>query len=712
MTHAFDIEALQELCAQAVTISYNTDAADVLSFSLKPEAYRKLMVGESELKYLDRIVLFCEGRLVFSGIIQQGISYGVQAGSGESVSFEAHSDYSVLERVAYCRTNSKGDVIYPTVSKLSKFASLGGLINGYLTWAKGSGFIESNTIISDALVSRVPAPEGNSFTSCASLILEAMQWVPDAVMVNRYEYGVPSMQFVQLDELEHLTVPKNALLTSVQLQAQPDAVPPFCALLGGDNFILPEGASLQQQNGFIFPVPVDREDNNMRAGSAPNSQKMIIKGIPVPNRCVSANCADAFNSSYIVENSNTHKFLKYFFPKYKEYLLYSAAAACVVSVVPAADLVEDETEEEDEDAKKVPANYSEDPTTWGAGDGYDACYVMTEGSFNASSRASKNLKGLRWCKASLSINLSISADDFQRMPDALKPGIDELFPGRNRRKKENSETEYTSHKLVNMKLDCVLINRRKRIYDPATNKPCSTDAEYDESTELTVTDYRECLRKYYEATRTVYHEGNIELLHDGTYMPETLTGKSVTIAGKRAEWESMNAVIRGVTWNYEARTLSLNVGSVSPMSFDTMLQRRLLAKSPMLEIEQRLNVPFDVKDDADQKERELEMSVSPSISASVSGAVSGKYRQPFTLYETFESDTGEESGEKVTVWLTGGSLTKDGKVFIVPNADKQIIRGEASGDAWQMNVPLKLKWEKITGEWKYSIIQKTETENG
>ena len=705
MTHAFDIETLQELCAQAVTISYNTDTADVLSFSLKPEAYKKLMVGESELKYLDRIELFCEGRLVFSGIIQQGISYGVQAGSGESVSFEAHSDYSVLERIAYCRTNSNGDVIYPTVSKLSKFASLGGLINGYLTWAKGSGLIESTTLVSDALSSRVPAPEGNSFTSCASLITESMRWVPDAVMVNRYESGVPSMQFVQLGELEHLTVPKNALLTSVQLQAQPDAVPPFCALLGGDNFILPEGASLQQQNGFIFPVPVDREDNNMRAGSAPNSQKMVIKGIPVPDRCVSKNCAAAFNSSSIVENSNTHKFLKYFFPKYKEYLPYASAAACVVSVVPAADLVEDETEE-DEDAKKVPANYSEDPTTWGAGDGYDACYVMTEGSFNASSRASKNLKGLRWCKASLSVNLSISADDFQSMPDALKPGIDELFPGRNRRKKENSETEYTSHKLVNLKLDCVLINRRKRIYDPATNKPCSTDAEYDESAELTVTDYRECLRKYYEATRTLYHEGNIELLHDGTYMPETLTGKSVTIAGKRAEWESMNAVIRGVTWNYEARTLSLNVGSVSPMSFDTMLQRRLLAKSPILETEQRLNVPFDVKDDADQKERELEMSVSPSISASVSGAVSGKYRQPFTLYEVFEAAENEGEEDKVTVYLAGGVLKRDGQVFNVPDTAQQIVNGETISQGWELDgEKLKLKWARVAGQWVYSITQ-------
>lgn len=707
MKHVFDIETLQGLCTQAVVISYNTDAADVLSMELKPEAY-----ALHGIQYLDRLEVSLQGRVVFSGIVQHGVGYGVQAGAGEGVHVEALSDFSVLERVSYCRLNRAGEVVYPSVGRLSKFASLSGLIEGYCDWAKGSGLVEAAIEVSDGLGCVVPAPEGNGFTSCSALITEAMRWVPDAVMVNRYEDGEPVMRFMLLSEAEHLTLGGDALVTAIELQAKPEDVPAFCALVGGDYYVVPEGASLQQQNGFIFPVPVNRaEDGKQVAGGASNSQKMVVKGVALPERSVGKNCAAAYNTTSIVGDSATYKFLKYFFPKYAEYLPYCAAGACVVSVVKAADLAEDEAGETDEDAKQVPANYSEEPTNWGSGDGYDACYVLVEGSFNASSRSSKNLKGLRWCKAALSVVLSISADEYQSMPDALKPGVDELFPGRHRRQKEDDSGVYTSHKLVSLKLDCILINRRKRVYDPATNTPCSTDAEYSSEEELSASDYRVCLQRYFEAGQTVWHEGSIVLLDDGTYKPEELTGRSVTIAGKRGEWAEMNAVIRSVTWNYDTKMISLNVGAVSPMSFDSLLQRRLLAKSPRREQEQSLSVPYDVRDSEAQLERETEMSVSPSISASVSGAVAGKYRQPFTLYEVFEA--GEDGEDVVTVWLAGGVLKRDGQVFNVPDTPEQIVNGEAVNKGWVLGgEKLKLQWARVDGKWVYSITQKLSENDG
>lgn len=693
MTHTLDISELQNYCAQSVALTYNTDAADTVSFQLKPEAYKELA-----FRYGDRLQLKEGERFIFSGTVS-GVSCAVQAGNGEAVNVEALSDYSVLERTAYCKIDTEGNMVYPSIYKSEKFTELGNIINLCYDFALPS--IPASCMVELSSSWRVPAPEGNGITSCGALIMEAMRWSPDTVLVNRYPWQTGQMLFTTLDKLEHLTLGEDALLTSVQLQDRPENVPPVCALVGGYNYKVPSDGSLRQPGCFIFPVPVDKGDN-ARAGSAPNSQKMTIKGIAVPENTVGKNCAAVYDSDTIVSGSRMHKFLSYFFPKYRDVLLYSAAAAPLLTVVSVEELQEDEPGS-DEDSAETPANYS-DPLTWGAGDGYDACYVMTEGSFTASSRRTKNLRGLKWCKGTISVNLSMSIEQYKNLPAALKPSIDELFPGRNRRLNK-AGTTYVSHKLVNLKLDCVFINARKRIYDPATNQPCSTDAEYDDSTELTHSDYVSALDAYYAATRNIYHEGSISLLHDGSLQPEQLTGRSLTIQGKRTEWESMNAVIRSVTWEYKARTLSISVGGREIMGFNDLLQRKLMAKTPRRELEQHNVTPFDVTDKEAQQAQESEMSVSPSISVSASGAVSGKYRQPFTLYEVFEA-AGDGKEDKVTVWMAGGTLKRGGQVFSVPDTDKQIEKGSNSGKDWVLDGgKLKLKWTPTSNGWTYSITQ-------
>lgn len=707
MKHELTIERLQELCTQSVTISYNADAADVLSMQMKPEAYTEL-----GFSYGDRLTLTEGERVVFSGVLASGAGYSAQAGSGEVVSVEACSDFNLLERTAYCKLDSEGMAMYPSVGRDSKFARLGRFLQGVFNYAKGWSGTSIESSFRCSVGRSVPVPEGNGTTTCGALMTEAMRWTPDVIMLQRYSAEGNTIEVLGVDEMPHLTLEPTALLTNVNLQARPELVPPVCALVGGDNYIVPRDGDVRVPGTFVYPVPVWKDDNS-RAGSAPNSQKMTIKGIAVPERTVGKNCAAVYDSTAILEDSRMHKFLRYFFPAYRDVLLHCSAGAPLLNVVPVEDLQEDEPGE-DEDSIDPPANYS-DPLGWGGGDGYDNCYVLTEGSFTASSRSTKNLRGLRWCKATISLNLSISQEQFKGLPPILKPGIDELFPGRNRRLNKKL-IEYDSHKLVNLKLDCVLVNARKRIFDPATNQPCSTDSEYDSSTELTITDYRAALDDYYTASRTVWHEGSIDMLHDGSLQPELLTGNTVTIQGKRAEWNSMNAIIRSVTWNYKERTLSLNVGAREASGFSEILERRLLSKAARRDKEQRMVVPFDVADKDARKENESEMSVSPSISASVSGAVSGTYRQPFTLYVTFETAEGEtEDGEeevKSTVWLAGGTLHRDGQVFQVPDTDKQIELGQATGDGWEyMGEKIKLKWTYLSGEWKYSITQELSENN-
>lgn len=691
-THTFDISELQSMCTQSVLLNYNVNTADSLTLQMKPDAY-----AEHGFSYGDRINVKQGDRLIFSGIVSSGASCTVQAGDGESVSVSALSDYSIFERTAYCRMNDKGQVVYPHVSKNAKFTKLQNVISSCADFVQPS--LQASWAVEYSSAHTVPAPEGNGITSCASLITEAMRWVPDAVMVNRYSAENGQILFTEHDKLEHLTLGKNALLTSVQLQSTPEAVPPVCALVGGDNYRVPSDGSLQQPGCFIFAVPVDRDGDNARAGASPASQKMTIKGIAVPERTVGKYCAAVYDSTAILAGSDMHKFLSYFFPAYRDILLYAGAAAPLLSVLPVESLQEDDPGT-DEDSKEEPKNYS-DPLVWGSGNGYDNCYIMTEGSFTASSRSSRNLKGLRWCRGSISVNLSMTADQYSKLPAAMKPGIDGLFPGRNRKKIGNT---YQGVKLVNLKLDCVFINARKRIYDTATNQPCSTDAEYNAETQLTASDYRNVLDAYYTATRTVWHNGSITLLHTGELQPEQLTGRSVTIAGKRAEWESMNAIIHSVTWDYKTQLLSLSLGNSEQLDFSSMLQRKLMAKAPYRETEQQQCVPFDVADPDSQKESETEMSVSPSISASVSGSVSAKYRKPFTLYETYEAS--ESGAETVKVWLAGGTLKRGNYVFNVPDTDVPIIQGKPASGVWRMGGgKIMLEWAYIDGSWTYSIYQ-------
>lgn len=691
-THTFDISELQSMCTQSVTLTYNVNAADNLTLQLKPDAY-----AEHGFSYGDRLNVKQGDRLIFSGRVSTGAIYAVQAGDGEAVSVVALSDYAAFERTAYCRVAANGQVVFPYVSKNVKFTRLQNIISSCADFVQPS--IDSSVLLELSSTQSVPAPEGNGITSCASLITEAMRWVPNAVMVNRYGVKNGQMLFTEHDKLEHLTLARNALIISVQLQSTPEAVPPVCALVGGDNYRVPSDGSLQQPGCFIFAVPVDRDGENARAGAAPASQKMTIKGIAVPERTVGKNCAAVYDSSDILVGSDMHKFLSYFFPAYRDVLIYAGAAAPLISVLPVESLLEEEPGT-DEDSKEEPKNYS-DPLGWGSGKGYDNCYVMTEGGFTASSRSSRNLKGLRWCRGSISVNLSMTADQYSKLPDALKPGIDGLFPGRNRKKIGNT---YQGVKLVNLKLDCVFINARKRIFDPATNQPCSADVEYNAETQLTASDYRNVLDAYYTATRTVWHNGSITLLHTGELQPEQLTGRSVTIAGKRTEWESMNSIIHSVTWDYKTQLLSLSLGNSEQLDFSSMLQRKLMAKAPYRETEQQQCVPFDVADPDSQKDAETDMSVSPSISASVSGSVSAKYRKPFTLYETYEAN---ESGEEaVKVWLAGGTLKRGSNTFDVPDADGHIINGTITSTPWQMNGgKIKLEWAYVEGNWTYSIYQ-------
>lgn len=501
--------------------------------------------------------------------------------------------------------------------------------------------------------------------------------------------------------------PATHPLQSVTLRAREDLRVPVCALVGRVHATWPAGADIRTLGAFVYAVPVEpkqpdeEEPPGNGAGGSPASQKMIIKGVAIPERRITTSDALEYNTTPIIADSNTAKFIRAFFPEYAPFIDYMEAGACLVEAVSKEDLEASMDDDGDEDAK-APANYEPDINSWAVGD--TGVYVLTQGSFTASSRNSKNLKGLRWCKAVLSLVLCVKARPSD-VPSELWATAEELFPGR--RKKDKIKYAY-----VRKTLTCNLINRRRRVYDPARNAPCSGDPEYtppppetpeDDPENPTNSDYKTAMGQYYRAASKLQHEGNVSMLYDGSINPAELTGRWLTVHGMRPEWETMQAVVRSVQWDYMQRKLSMSVGPRSVMGFSEYLERRVIGRNRGRDKAQEEALAYDSQDEEVQQETEAEMSVSPSISAGTDSTSTGRWVKPFTLFTNPET-------KKLT--MKGGVLKKGGQQFVVEDSETQIKDGAPGGAEWAEGVELELRWKKKNNLITFDIYQKEQKNEG
>jgi len=706
-THIFTLQDLQKICSQSVTITYNCDEADTLSLSLKPGVY-----AEAEFEANDRIILTNDvgNAVVFSGTIVTGSSHSVQGGAGEDVQVEAVNDLGLLERMAYVKKNSEDEFLFPGVTEpwLSASTYAHEVFDNMKGWEGSPLTMRLLTDVAD----KVPTPEGNGATPAGSLLKDVLTWIPDAVFVSRYGPlgGEDSLYLVRRSAFSPLVLPKNAPIQTVALTARPDLVPPVCALVGGDTYQYPAGVDVRTPGAFIFPVPVDRDAASSRAGGSPNSQKMVVRGVPVPDRMSFERSEREYQYSAIVAPSKTYSFLSRFFPQYKPLLGACEVGEAVISVVSKEDLEAEaalEAEQNgDEDAQPVPANYQDDLSAWNG-----AVYVLTEGSFPASCRAARNLRGLQWSRGSVTLMVRLPFSNRNEVPEELREAVPALFPGKARHFSEK-EGKYVSAWLVRLTVECIFTNRRLRVYDSATTQPCTTDALYDDELDdkPTPSDYRAAIKSYFDAWHNedgsprVPFEGSLSLLHDGSLTPGELAGRPLKILGKRPEWEiSQTTIIRSVVWDYGQRKITLEVGTRAVLGFEEYLARRMIAKSSRRKAMQRMVLPFDASDAASKKRREDSMTVSPSVNATTSAATTGVHRKPFTLYSV---TTGTGADAQSVLWLAGGTLHKNGQTFNVPDSDKQIEKGEPGNSGWTFGAKVKLKWETDgSGLPTYSIYQ-------
>jgi hypothetical protein len=704
-THTLDIAELQALCAQSVVLNYNLNAADTLEVSLKPEAYAALQLHAG-----DRVILKDSARWVFSGTVQNEPSCSVQAGDGEVVTVSAASDWALLEKTVYAKQLPSGEFIYPGGKSKRSFMQLDELSQGVLDWAtdwEGTPLEARRFFGRSALV---PVPEGGGLTSCADVISEALAWAPHIYMKHLYTSQGTEFWFSQTLAEETIVLDENSPVTSINLTERKDLVPTVCALVGGEHYVLPKGGDIREPGAFVYAVPL-RERENAPAGSAEASQKMEVRGVALPERSYRERTAEEYREVDIPEESKTMRFLRRFFPQYNKFLPSCKAGALVASIVTEQDMKEEaETELEEGQEYKAPANYSETPENWAPTGEYttplgSGVFVLTDGSFTASTDATKNLKGLRWCKAKLEMQLYITLADVRKKAKELRVLAGELFPGKLRG--TNKDEKWETRLYARLSLDCVLINSRKRLYDPATNKPFRSDPEWEESAadEPTESDYKKALLTYYNNAQRPQMEGDVTLLLEDRreIHPVNMLGLNLSIYNKREEWETLEAVIRSVSWAYGEREVTLSVGPREVLGFEEELRRILLEKFDRQSATQRLVLPFDALDSDAQDENEQSLSVSPNISASVSAGTSGKARKPWTLYE-FEDNEGN-----TVVYMAGGNLYRAGQHWNVPDSAEQFTREEQNGEEWDIDGKSpRIKWELMNGTLTWSIYQPKE----
>lgn len=685
---------LTELGTRSVQVSYNVDSPDTLQVVLSPKAYEsKLHVASG-----GRLSVSYGGAKIFAGTLTGGALYDYSTSSSPRVTLEFQSDYYLLDSIVYASLVN-GEAVFsrlPVKQQTTSLQELVGVIDSWLGRKMPS-------TLGCSLSAKVQTPQSNGTASCAALLTDAMRWVPDSVLVQRYSSAGDTLRLVRSQDMEAVTLTAADKLQSLSVQARNDLRTPVCALVGGARGVWPAGADIRTPGAFIYAVPIERDnetegDNRRGAGESPASAKMIVRGVALPERKTYEHDEDEYSYEPFADNSLTQKFIKRFFPELAQLRSIGYVGACYVEPLSKADfkaeLNEGNTEDEEVD---VPVNYADvsDVKGWG-----NNIYVLTEGSFPASTNSRKNVKGLRWCKAQLSVVYAVKkpAKNEAEHSDLQKSLISENLPG-----KQVSKAG-TTFNYVKKTLTCTLINRRKKVYDPATASLCSSDPNYaeenqpEESETPTAADYKAAMEAYYQSARLLQYEGSVSLLNIGSLQPWSMTGRRINLVGWRSEWESMNAVVRSVSWDVGGRKLSVSFGPRSIMGFDEILERRTIARSVSLHEAHNSAISYDPADETAKKDTEESMSVSPSITAGIDSSSLGKEVKPFTLYWAPDGKT---------VRFSGGTLRKKKHTFVIPNTESQIKEGKETSDKWKLGVKVEFKIvTKADGTVTYDVYQK------
>ena len=467
--------------------------------------------------------------------------------------------------------------------------------------------------------------------------------------------------------------------------------PPVVAARGLYSFEIPAGASIYQPGAFVYQIPDDGDDGAAGDSTARQAedqpwQTVVGKALPRDWRIASGDgsATDMREGSQL--GAEWLKFWQGYAPCR---LLAAMSPACLafgtamVEVVPGAEAFP--ASEEDlngdtggtvvtEDAQ-VPANYKEFSES-----DLDKLYVLTSGSFPASTNSRENVAGLRFCRARVRQLVWLAAP---YSGTASPAEIEEFFAG-TMQDKEGRKRHYTC-----LNLDCVIINRRRKRYQEGTNRLAPDDSDYnaEEAWADEVprrADYYAALLAYYRATRVLGEpDRSVTLYGVEGYVPGE-TDLSVVMASLGWPYTAGRA-----TWRAQGRVLQVSTARRSVLGVDDLLMRQQLGRRShdAAAINQMLQVG------ADEESEEPWPQVSPSINVSTSAATNWRALEPFQMYT-------DEEGRH---WIAGGVLPSPAGLIRFEDTD--------ISEFWQPGriYYVKAKWDRNERRYVPSIQYHTPT---
>lgn len=542
---------------------------------------------------------------------------------------------------------------------------------------------------------RIPYTAGSE--SCWAMALSALRWVPDAA--SWYDPAADRLTLFAAGSGEPLVLDATAQqaasgetplfgfegIAAADFAPRPDLVPPAVAVRGKFNMTLPENGNPYQPYGFVYYIAPERlltangsDIGSLSPGSALARTAAAAAGkwMTVRGRKVPATAAVLGKGSGDMKTSagGGAAWVKFWracggmgvLAELESYITFGKP---VWEPVPAAEAYppEEDTNHDSTapigrrlDAPRIaeddaaPANYKEMDTPG---------YVLTDGSFPASSNARGNVGGLHFCKGTLRQLVWISSP----VPPEKAQAARDFFTG-------TSQFNGKTHHYTCLTLTAVFIDRRRKRYQEGTNALAPDDPDTaaagssgtggsDNDRAKEQADYAAALAAYYQGTRRLYYDGTITLCGVRGYEPGCLLGKPVSVVGLTPDWAAMNTPVQRADYDPLRRRLTLTLGSPEVLHFNELLHRQQLARQERekeLRGAQGGHTPGGgtggTGSGGSDTAAEPAPMISPSVNATHAVAKEATLCEPFQVYV--------EDGKH---WVNGGVLpTPRGLIRVQP----------------------------------------------
>lgn len=369
-------------------------------------------------------------------------------------------------------------------------------------------------------------------------------------------------------------------LMRLNTQERTDLVASAVGVYGRYNYVTPAGETLNQPRAIATYVPPgtlvssngDNEQSGLPEGWVPLLQLACgqwetIRGLGVPNGWQ----LNGSKRSMLTPVGNVEgwkKFWKAFAPTQRLADIANLQfGTATFEPVAASDAFHTEGGSglADETADAVPANYR------ALTDGN--IYVLTDGSFPASDKASENLNGLLWCRGVLRQWVWVT----QAQPSAKVTLEDlcEMFSG-------TVKVDGKTYHAAALQVEAVFINRRRLRYQTGTNQSDNSTPEVPEQPgvsgdreELVFADYKAACDALYDSARTLYTDASATVsLRQASDLPDLrlFAGVNFDNAGEASP-------IREISFDLFTRHMNISSGSPERLHMSEWLERRRLGHS-------------------------------------------------------------------------------------------------------------------------------------